>query len=70
MKIAVLGAGAWGTSISINLCARHEVRLWARDAALVAALRTDRVNLRYLPGVSLPSALVLEDELSRAVDGA
>ena len=70
MKIAVLGAGAWGTSISINLSARHEVRLWARDAALVAALRTDRVNLRYLPGVSLPSALVLEDELSRAVDGA
>ncbi|MGH8703323.1 MAG: NAD(P)H-dependent glycerol-3-phosphate dehydrogenase [Burkholderiales bacterium] len=70
MKIAVLGAGAWGTSISINLCARHEARLWARDAALVAALRTERANLRYLPGVSLPPSLVLEDDLARALHGA
>ena len=70
MKIAVLGAGAWGTAIGVNLCARHEVRLWARDAALIAALRKDRANLRYLPGVSLPSALLPEDELARALDGA
>jgi len=70
MKIAVLGAGAWGTSISINLCSRHEVRLWARDAAHVAALRADRINLRYLPGFSLPRALLLEDDLARALDGA
>ena len=62
MKIAVLGAGAWGTSIGINLCARHEVRLWARDRALIAALRTARVNQRYLPGISLPSSLGLEDD--------
>jgi len=70
MKIAVLGAGAWGTAISINLCARHEVRLWARDAAHVAALRADRINLRYLPGFALPPALMLEDDLARALDGA
>ena len=70
MKIAVLGAGAWGTAIGVILCARHEVRLWARDAALVAALRADRANLRYLPGIVLPPALVLEDDLSRALDGA
>ena len=70
MRIAVLGAGAWGTSIGINLCARHEVRLWARDRALIAALRTARVNQRYLPGISLPSSLGLEDDLSRALDGA
>ena len=70
MKIAVLGAGAWGTSVSINLCARHEVCLWARNAAQVAALRADRINLRYLPGHSLPPALMLEDDLARALDGA
>jgi len=70
MRIAVLGAGAWGTSISVNLCARHEVRLWARDASLLAALRADRANLRYLPGVSLPPALAFEDNLARALDGA
>jgi len=70
MRIAVLGAGAWGTSIGINLCARHEVRLWARDAAHVAALHADRVNLRYLPGFSLPPALMLEADLTRALEGA
>jgi len=70
MRIAVLGAGAWGTSISVSLCARHEVRLWARDAALVAALRAARSNRRYLPGISLPPPLALEDDLSRALDGA
>ena len=70
MKIAVLGAGAWGTSISVNLCVRHDVRLWARDAALVSALRADRANRRYLPGIGLPPALALEDDLARALDGA
>ncbi len=70
MKIAVLGAGAWGTAISINLCARHEVRLWARDAAHVAALRADRVNKRYLPGLTLPASLALDEDLGTALRGA
>jgi len=69
MKIAVLGAGAWGTAISIKLCARHEVRLWARDAGLAAALRADGANQRYLPGFALPPALVPADDLARALAG-
>jgi glycerol-3-phosphate dehydrogenase (NAD(P)+) len=70
MKIAVLGAGAWGTAISIALCARHEVRLWARDAALASALKADRANRRYLPGFELPPAIAPMQELARALDGA
>ncbi len=70
MKIAVLGAGAWGTAIGIVLQARHEVTLWARDAALIEALRAGRTNRRYLPGFALPSALALTGELARALDGA
>ena len=70
MKIAVLGAGAWGTAISINLCSRHEVRLWARDTAQIEALRADRANRRYLPDFSLPSAIALTGEVDRALDGA
>ena len=70
MKIAVLGAGAWGTAIGINLAARHDVRLWARDPAVVAALRADGVNQRYLPGFKLPPALVPVADLARALDGA
>jgi len=70
MKIAVLGAGAWGTAIGINLAARHDVRLWARDPAVVAALRADGVNRRYLPGFKLPPALTPVADLARALDGA
>ncbi len=69
MKIAVLGAGAWGTAISIVLCARHEVRLWARDPALLSAMRAARSNRRYLPGFVLPPALALTDDLASALDG-
>ena len=70
MKIAVLGAGAWGTAISIVLHARHEVRLWGRDAALIEALRADRANRRYLPGFTLPGSLALDGDLGVALKGA
>jgi glycerol-3-phosphate dehydrogenase (NAD(P)+) len=70
MKIAVLGAGAWGTAISIVLCARHEVRLWARDAALASALAADRGNRRYFPGFELPRAIAPTADLASALDGA
>lgn len=70
MKIAVLGAGAWGTAIGINLCARHEVSLWTRDAALAAALRAERANRRYLPGLTLPAALAATADLAGALAGA
>lgn len=69
MKIAVLGAGAWGTSISISLCARHRVRLWARDTARVEALRAHRANERYLPGFKLPDALTFDEDLGTALGG-
>ncbi len=67
MKIAVLGAGAWGTAISISLASRHAVTLWMRDASLCATLRSARENPRYLPGFAFPDNLALEDDFSRAV---
>ena len=70
MKVAVLGAGAWGTAISGVLAKRMEVRLWARDAALVRAMRETRRNERYLPGFSLPPSVVVTDELNAATAGA
>ena len=59
-RIAVLGAGAWGTALA-NLAARPggkdeaEVTLWARDPAHVAEMTATGVNARYLPGVPLLS---------------
>jgi len=52
--IAVLGAGSWGTALSVHLARLgHDVRLWGRDAALVERLAISRVNDDYLPGVAL-----------------
>jgi glycerol-3-phosphate dehydrogenase (NAD(P)+) len=57
MKIAVFGAGAWGTALAIAAAARHDVVLWARDPAQAQTLQRDRFNARYLDRVALPSAL-------------
>ena len=63
MKIAIVGAGAWGTALAVSTSrhpgAHHQVSLWARDPAQVAAMSAQRVNLRYLPGISLPAELAL-----------
>ena len=57
MRIALLGAGAWGTALAIAAAQRHEVVLWARDAAQAAAMARERRNARYLPEVPLPAGL-------------
>jgi glycerol-3-phosphate dehydrogenase (NAD(P)+) len=67
VDISVLGAGAWGTAIAVQAAARHAVRLWGRDAALMERLRATHVNERYLPGVALPGSLSLEADLSAAL---
>ncbi len=75
MKIIVLGAGAWGTALAVNAARRvpgHQVTLWARDATLLAKLRIERANSRYLPGIALPASLQLvggKETLDRAVAG-
>ena len=58
MKLAVLGAGAWGTALAAATAAHgHDVLLWSRRAEHAAALRAARCNTRYLPDVGLPAAL-------------
>jgi len=59
MKICVLGAGAWGTALAINATGRHDVSLWARDAAQLADMQAARENRRYLPGIAFPAPLKL-----------
>ena len=60
MKILVIGAGAWGTALAVSSASRHQVTLWARNAAQLAGLQAARTNARYLPGIALPSSLVLQ----------
>jgi glycerol-3-phosphate dehydrogenase (NAD(P)+) len=70
MKIAVFGAGAWGTALAVNAAARHDVVLWARDPTQAQAMQRARLNARYLPGVELPAQLSLSSEARVASLGA
>ncbi|MGE0556659.1 MAG: NAD(P)H-dependent glycerol-3-phosphate dehydrogenase [Burkholderiales bacterium] len=69
MNIAILGAGAWGTALGINLGANHDVALWARDPLHVAAMRRDRSNAKYLPVCPFPERLQVEADAGRAMAG-
>ncbi len=69
-KVAVLGAGAWGTAMAGVLAARLEVALWARDAAQAGAMARERRNERYLPGVGIPAAVAVTADLSAALSQA
>ena len=60
MHITLIGAGAWGTAMALAAARQtggHAVTLHARDAAQADALRTDKQNDRYLPGVDLPDSI-------------
>lgn len=70
MRIAVLGAGAWGTALAIAFAARHEVTLWARDPARVADMARENENARYLPNCPFPSGLRVTADFSAALAGA
>jgi glycerol-3-phosphate dehydrogenase (NAD(P)+) len=67
MRIAVLGAGAWGTALAIAAAPRHQVLLWARDRVQAEAMRRSGVNRPYLPGVALPAGLTVSGEFGQAL---
>jgi glycerol-3-phosphate dehydrogenase (NAD(P)+) len=56
-RVAVLGAGAWGTSIAVVLAGRLDVTLWARDPAQAQTIARTRRNQRYLPGIEIPDSV-------------
>jgi glycerol-3-phosphate dehydrogenase (NAD(P)+) len=71
MKVAVLGAGAWGTALAKLLAEKEsDVALWARRPELAEALNAARENSRYLPGVALPESLSCTHDLGAALRGA
>ena len=71
LRVAVLGAGSWGTALAA-LIARHghPVVLWGRDAAVADAINAGQGNPRYLAGIALPPALSATTDLAAALDGA
>ena len=67
MRIAVLGAGSWGTAVASLLAGRHDCALWARDPELAREIQEGGVNARYLPGFTLPPGLHATADLEKAV---
>ena len=67
MKIAILGAGAWGTALAVTLAPRHSVLLWGRNAAVMQNAATHRENRPSLPGIALPGTLSLSADLDAAI---
>jgi glycerol-3-phosphate dehydrogenase (NAD(P)+) len=70
-RMAILGAGSWGTALAVHLAREgRRVRLWARDEALVAGMVATAANPRYLADVPLPAGVVATSSLGTALEGA
>lgn len=70
VRVAVLGAGSWGTALAALASARADTLLWARNNQTVAAINDSRINPSYLPDVRLPAGLKATDDFGQAVDHA
>lgn len=70
-KVAVMGAGSWGTTLAkVFADAGSEVHLWARRPELAEAINTTYINPDYLPGLELPSGLIATSDAAAALDGS
>jgi len=70
MNISILGAGAWGTELAINLAQRHRVVLWGRNSQAMQEAAALRENTAYLRGFPLPAALTVTADFDQAVTHA
>jgi glycerol-3-phosphate dehydrogenase (NAD(P)+) len=70
-RVAVLGAGSWGTALAALIVRNGDAAvLWGRDAGIAAAIDSTHENPRYLPGVTLPDGLRATTDLATAMAGA
>lgn len=71
-RIAVIGAGAWGTALAIvaGRCGRHEVRLWAYEKEVCASLEQSHINTMFLAGCPVPQCVKPTNDLREALAAA
>jgi len=70
VRIAVLGAGSWGTTVASLVAPRHETKLWARNPDVAKEVNVEHANSAYLPGFGLAQELSATADLEEAVCGA
>ena len=67
-KIAVIGAGSWGTALAVQLGRAGQLpTLWAREPEVIEALQKDRCNTIFLPGIRLPDPVNVNANLAEVV---
>ena len=70
-RIAVIGAGNWGTALAVMAARKgHDVLLWSRNADVVASINTSRLNVNYLPGCIIPESVDATTDVAVALDNA
>ena len=69
-KVAVLGAGAWGTALAMHISNQHQVSLWGRNAGHVSGMRKARANPLYLGDFRFHDNLQVEDDVGAAIQDA
>ena len=67
-RVAVIGAGSWGTTVAALVSARVPTTLWARRANTAEEINRAHTNLDYLPGLTLPATLSATSSLAAAVE--
>ena len=71
MKIAVIGDGGWGTTLSILLFNKgNTVSMWSPFPEYAEVLREERVNTKFLPDVNIPTAIDISSNVAEVLDGA
>jgi glycerol-3-phosphate dehydrogenase (NAD(P)+) len=71
-RIAVIGAGAWGTALAIvaGRSGRHQVNLWVREKEVCESIQTSRMNVLFLPGQAIPQTVTATMDMQEALSGA
>jgi glycerol-3-phosphate dehydrogenase (NAD(P)+) len=69
-KLAVIGAGAWGTALAAHAARRNlAVSLWANEPEVAEQINRERINQTFLPDVKLPGGLMASTDLGQVLDG-
>ncbi len=71
MRVAVIGAGSWGTALAVHLAGLgHRVRLWAREPEVVEEVRNEGFNSAFLPEIPIPEGVKVTGRLDEALEEA
>ena len=71
MKISIIGAGSWGTTLAVLLGEKgFNVKIWARREELANGISSKRENIQYLPGIKVPDNIIINHSLKDVLEGS